>query len=250
MAHQHADASIRSMPKLVLDAIRADAFLVRDEADLGLVRTASRIVSRADAAGHDVMPILVDYAAMVDGTMPRCDESKPWTPQMSAIHALVWPFIASSYSLNSTFWAENGRPDGLAGLIEVMKAWVAARESEAATTPDLADADIRAEMDRVSTLFPRLGMSYGYIGNIWWGPYRDDRSFRIFTQVQSLDARHGETLGMGDHVHADLPKLRTMVTAHLEDWARGLDTELTAGTKRLRSTHHLGAIAAPLPRAA
>lgn len=250
MAHQHADATIRSMPTLVLRAIRAGAFLVRDDADLELARTASRIVMRADAAGHDVMPLLVDYAAMVDGTMPRCDDAKPWTPQMSEIHELVWPFIASSYSLASTFWVDNGRPKGLAELIEVMRTWVAEREAEAAITSQSADADIRAEMERVSALFPRLGMSYGYIGNIWWGPYRDDRSFRIFTQVQHRDARHGETIGMGDHVHADLSKLRTMVMARLEDWARGLDADLTAGTKRLRCTRHLGRIDAELRPAA
>jgi len=239
MAHEHADAEIRRMPALVLKAMRAGAFLVRDEADLELARIASRIVSRADAAGHDVMPILVDYAAMVDGTMPRCDDSKPWTPEMHEIHGLVWPFNASSYSLLSTFWVDNGRPKNLAALIEVLKAWVAERDAETATTPAEADSAIRIEMERVRTLFPRIGLSYGYIGNIWWGPRRDDRSFRIFTQVQSLDARHGETLGMGDHAYEDLPKLRTMVLARLEDWARDLDAQLTAWSMRLRSTSHL-----------
>jgi hypothetical protein len=29
-----------------------------------------------------------------------------------------------------------------------------------------------------------LGVSCGYIGNIWHGPTTDDRSFRVFTQVQ------------------------------------------------------------------
>ena len=29
-----------------------------------------------------------------------------------------------------------------------------------------------------------LGVSCGYIGNIYCGPVRDDRSFRVFTQVE------------------------------------------------------------------
>jgi hypothetical protein len=29
-----------------------------------------------------------------------------------------------------------------------------------------------------------LGVSCGCIGNIWYGPIRDDRSFRVFTRLQ------------------------------------------------------------------
>lgn len=251
MARQFPDAAIRSMPTMVLKAIREKAFLVRDEADLERVRLISRIVMRADAAGHDVMPILVDYAAMVDATMPRCDDTKPWTPAMRGIHDMVWPFVASSYALMSTFWKDNGRPADLDALIVVIQGWVAERDLEAATTPAQADADVRAEMDRVAALFPKLGMSYGYIGNIWHGPYRDDRSFRIFTQVQHLDSHQGETLGMGDHSYDNLSKLRTMVLGRLEDWARDLDVRLDAGALKLRTTAHLKpAATAPLAIAA
>jgi hypothetical protein len=244
MTHQLADTDIRRMPSMVLKAIRAGAFLVRDDVDVEKVRILCRIVGRAHDAGHDVMPIMVDYAAKVDGTMPRCDDAKPWTPEMREIHELVWPFVASSYAMMSTFWIDNGRPNDIEALTTVIQAWIAEREVEAATTPGDADRDIREEMDRVNALYPRLGMSYGYIGNIWHGPYRDDRSFRIFTQVQTLDAAHGATLGMGDHSYEQLSKLRTKVLGRLEDWARGLDQELTAGTKRLRSTAHLARIAA------
>lgn len=239
MAHQFPDCEARRLPTMVLPGIRDGSYRVAVDVDVEKIRLISRIVMRADAAGHDVMPLLPCYAAQVDAAMDRANLNSDWTETMKAIHEIVWPFIASSYSLSSTFWADAGRPKDLDGYIAAFQAWVAEREEEQACSPGQADAEIRAEMERVNALFPRLGLSYGYIGNLWSGPFRDDRSFRIFTQVQYLDARHGETMGMGDHTFKNLSKLRTLVLAKLEDWARDLDQRLLDGKAKLRSTRHL-----------
>jgi hypothetical protein len=244
MAHQHPDCEARRLPTMVLPGIRDGSYRVAADVDVEKIRILSRIVMRADAAGFDVMPLLPCYAAQVDSAMDRANLNSDWTETMKAVHEIVWPFNASSYSLSSTFWADAGRPRDLDGYIAAFKAWVAEREEEQACSPSQADQEIRAEMERVKALFPRVGLSYGYIGNIWHAPYRDDRSFRIFTQVQHLDDRIGQTMGMGDHSHENLSKLRTMVLAKLEDWARDLDARLEARTLKLRSTRHLEALAA------
>ena len=236
MAHKFADAEIRILPKLVLLAIRNNAYLVQDGIEIEDIRALSRVVSRAAAAGHDIMPVMVDYAAAVDDAMPRLVD---WSAEMHMIHELVWPFNASSYALQSTFWADAGKPKGPVELRKAIEAWRDAQEAEQAVPLADADRDIRAEMDRVNLLFPRLGLSYGYIGNIWSAPYSDDRSFYIFTQVQHLDSRHGGSVKLGGNSYEELSKMRTLVLAKLEDWARDLDQRLIDNQVRLRSTSHL-----------
>ncbi len=84
-----------------------------------------------------------------------------------------------------------------------------------------------------------LGVSTGYIGNIYYGPVQDDRSFRVFTQV--LTKRHGgreerDTIQVfdvpynhkgiwADKVEFDTPAIRTQLDA--------LRAQVAAGTARL-----------------
>jgi hypothetical protein len=51
-----------------------------------------------------------------------------------------------------------------------------------------------------------LGVSCGYIGNIWQGPVQDDRSFRVFTKLQPCVIRGDQRReSFGVHVF-DVPR--------------------------------------------
>jgi hypothetical protein len=239
MAHLYPDAEIRRMPGMVLRAIRHGKFIALTEELVPQIQALSRTVNRAAEAGHDMLPAMSTYASYVDACMPRLDPDKPWTEEMSEIHNVVWPFVASPYALRCHWMGENGVAKSIEHLDSLIKAWVAQLEAEKAMPLDQADAEIRAEMVRVSGLFPNLGLSYGYIGNIWHAPFRDDRTFKVFSQV-----KHPGDLGcysFGYHDVSDLPKLHTKVMAGLEGWARDLDAKLAAGTIVLNSTRHLEA---------
>lgn len=240
MAHHLPDAKIRKMPTLVLKAIRKGRFLTLTDDMVTQVQVLSRIVNRAAEAGHDVLPLMTAYSSFVDACMPRLDPDKPWTEEMTQIHNMVWPFMQSAYSMRCQFYVDYGVPKSIVHLTEIVNKWVAEREAEAHVDPAQADADIRAEMVRVCNLYPRLGLSFGYIGNLWTGPSRDDRSFMVFTQVKYPNDL--VTFQFGHHDYCDLPKLRTKVMSNLERWARELDEKLTAGTVVLRSTAHLEAV--------
>jgi hypothetical protein len=72
-----------------------------------------------------------------------------------------------------------------------------------------------------------LGVSCGYIGNIYYGPIRDDRSFRVFTQllpavigerrenysVWVFDVPNGHKGVWADKVVFDTPAVRAKLDA-------------------------------------
>jgi hypothetical protein len=238
MTIQNAVRPIRDLPSMVLRCIRDGSMRLRPETNQQDLQILSRHVARADAAGHDASPLMPAYADAVRGSM---SEAVDWTDGMDDIHETILGLVKTPAYAASTFWRDAGRPSSIADLSAAIVAWTAARVEEQDVPVEQANSDIRAEMDRVCALHPRLGLSYGYIGNFERGPIGDDRSFMIFTQVQTMDASHGQTFGMGSHAYEELAKLRTLVLGRLEHWARELDERLDAGTVRLRSTRHLNA---------
>src|SRR3546814_7162017 len=69
--------------------------------------------------------------------------------------------------------------------------------------------DVIAEL---SPNYPDIGLSFGYIGNIWHGPYQDDRSFRVFTMLRD---RFGYSVNFGGHSSARLGELAFLIRAKL-----------------------------------
>jgi len=230
MAHPHADHAVHGLPSLVLRAVRDRALKILPDVNVEKLRHLSRLVGRAHHAGHDTMAVMLDYVACVAGAL---DHGVDWNETMEDVDALIRSFHSLSYAVPSTFDPGTGRPASPEALIEPLDAWVAARVAEQDCTPSVADADIRAEMERVAALFPRVGLSYGYIGNC--SNVHDDRGFMIFTKVMHVDGSTGTTTRFGDHAHSELPKLRTMTLARLEDWVRTLDQRIEAGTMLSRT---------------
>src|SRR3546814_11144090 len=71
--------------------------------------------------------------------------------------------------------------------------------------------DVIAEL---SPNYPDIGLSFGYIGNIWHGPYQDDRSFRVFTMLRD---RFGYSVNFGGPSSARLVELAFLIRAKPPD---------------------------------
>lgn len=230
MPHTYADHAIHTLPSMVLRAIRDEALHLRNESDRDALRQLSRMIGRAAHAGHDTIALMPDYVSCVAGAIARDVESND---AMEAIDAATRAYMRMTFVSPSTFDPGTGRPAFPADLLAPVEQWVAARVAEQDCPPEVASADIRTEMERVAALFPRVGLSYGYIGNC--SNAHDDRGFMVFTQVAHCDGSRGVTTRFGDHAYAELPKLRTMVLARLECWTRDMDARIEAGTMLSRA---------------
>ena len=215
---------IANLPALLMAAIRAGTWSTPNATTL---RQVARVVSRAQAVGlpeWDMIDVLASVAR-ADMPVPNTD----WTPEMHAINDVIWPYLASSKSLDCTVHREYGpysTPTQGLGIVERISADETAK---ATCAPEDADRIIRCEMERVRDLHPELGMSYGYIGNIYWGPRRDDRSFKVFTQL--IDER-GHSVSYGGCGYDRLGQFAFTVQRRLEDWARTQSERLARGEIR------------------
>lgn len=239
MAHTHAEHRIHTLPSLVLYGIRDASLHLRTDTDREPLRQLSRLILRAHHAGHDTIAIMSDYVACVAGAISR---DVDWNETMEDVDAILRSFSTLSFLCTTTFEANVGRPAFPADLIQPVEAWIEERIAAEHRDPGTANRDIEAEVARLKALHPRVGLSYGYIGNC--SNTFDDRGFTVFTQVAYADGSHGCSTRFGDHPHAELAKLRTMVLGRLERWVQDIEAKLEDGAMKLRSTHHLDGIRA------
>jgi hypothetical protein len=75
-----------------------------------------------------------------------------------------------------------------------------------------ADKEISAKVDELKAELP--GITYGYIGNIEIGPYRDDRSFRIFLPHPGRVGTYRDSVALGsiDDLPIALAKWASILT--------------------------------------
>ena len=74
--------------------------------------------------------------------------------------------------------------------------------------------------------FPRLGLSFGYIGDL--DRDRDDRSFYIFTNCRR-GGRSASFPSFGGFSYTRLPEMLAAVEAHLEAWLQELAADVAKG---------------------
>ncbi len=234
MRQTHADHRVHTLPSLVLCGIRDASLQLRTDTDRETLRRLSRLILRARHAGHDTIAIMPDYVACVAGAISR-DVDRNET--MKDVDAILRSFSTLSFPCTTTFEPSVGRPASPADLIDPVEAWIEERIAAEHREPAVAGRDIEAEVARLKALHPRVGLSYGYIGNC--SNTSDDRGFMVFTDVVFADGSRGSSTRFGDHPYAELSKLRTMVLARLEGWVQDIEAKLEDGTMRSRSTHGL-----------
>lgn len=182
------------------------------------LRAIARVVMRAKASyiAHDDLLIVLASAVMHDHLPGLASE---WHPVNRQIDDLAWHMCSSPLGLKNTLMAPYGRNATLDDHLEAAKAYLEREREKIRIKPDEAHQIIQEEVGRVSALYPEIGLSFGYIGNIWHSPYQDDRSFRIFTKLRT---ETGLSISFGGHSYNDLGMLAYMTRAGLEEWAAKL----------------------------
>lgn len=217
---------IQNLPQLLIQCIRGGTWQSPNKSQ---IRVLARTLFRAQALDIDIADPLVRLAAVARADLPV--PNADWTPEMRVIADLIWPFLASPFALRCEF-------DNACALmpLDVLRThfadWLSAEITKITTTPALGHQIIAAEVERLAQAYPQIGLSFGYLGNVWTNPRRDDRSFTVFTK---LNGRMGSPVRFGGHGYAQLGLLAHLVTSKLETWVRDLVMQLQSNSVVLRA---------------
>ena len=204
---------------------------------------SERALLSAAMAVRDAMPTLdraerMEIEAMLAVAVHRWSDellaAAPLTTARSPERDLcdhAWSRVRSAYSLRHRIGhgveaTVQATCDAVHGLLAAYEA--AARASRYGT----AAKRLRAMMEQQAALHPRLGLSFGYIGNCAVGGY-DDRSWKVFSRLATSGCRNACDVSYGGHATTQLGKLMQQAERELAAWCDEQERRLDAGEIRI-----------------
>ena len=211
---------IDSLPSVLKDEINAGRWI---SANAVTIRQAARIVGRAQWLAlygcHDAL------IALATASLDEIAQAGPTkTPAMIAIRTWLLPLVAASPLsldwLHTTELSQVGR-----FALSRFETWLEDEICRANADADADNDEIGHAVDRVAALYPDLGLSYGYIGNLSFQPLRDDRSYCVFTRLMAGN----KSLTFAEHSAEQRGMYTHLIKQRLEGWAAALQLSLEAG---------------------
>lgn len=92
---------------------------------------------------------------------------------------------------------------------------------------------IREAVAAAAKEHPRLGLTSGYIGNVWIGPIHDDRSWMVFTKLATPSCRGGCDVHFGGVPTHHIEDLAAMMGEPFQAWLAKCEQNLDAGLVRI-----------------
>jgi len=151
-------------------------------------------------------------------------------PGLPSIHDHAVSRTRSPWSLrHDVTVGTDGTPEGLCRAID--EHLTDCRRARAATFDGTAHDRCRALMERMKVAHPRLGLSFGYIGNCGHG--YDDRSWMFFAKLATPRCHGACDVSFGSHSTAQLGKLMLKAEAEYEAWCEEQERRLDAHEIRI-----------------
>lgn len=172
-----------------------------------------------DAFERNVVETMLAWAVTRAGGMPR-------------IHDHAHSRTQSPFSLRQHLTVgTDGTAAGMCRAIdERLASFRAARVAAQDGTAQKRCQELLAEMQ---AKHPRLGLSFGYIGNCDFGGRFDDRSWMFFTKLATPSCVGACDVSFGGQTTAYLGKLMQTAERDLATWCDDLEARLDAGKVRI-----------------
>lgn len=163
--------------------------------------------------------MLLAYA--VHQTMPKSD-----------LGTESWYRLSSPFSLR--FRATDGATDAASAIALSDGIICDARRATAAAEDQTASSTIRTLVERLAERHPRLGLSFGYIGNCdLFGSRWDDRSWKVFAKLATWKCVGACDVSFGGHSTSDLGRLMIHAERNLAAWCDEQEARLDAQEIRI-----------------
>ena len=217
----------------VRTAIRAGTY--RPEAAQEILEIGRLVIGHA-ARDYDVSDLYIAYAMAVQiDWSGQLDVTKPIDAAVRALTATAWAMLASPNGLNSEILKTLPRHDPQVGdVLAAVRAKIAEDEADRARSQVANPSTLIGEIVTAAAVaHPRLGISFGYIGNVWPGPDGDDRSWRVFTKLATPRCASGCDVSFGQLPTKQLGDLLVAVERRLPAWLAEQERRLDAGEIRI-----------------
>lgn len=189
----------------------------------------ARLVSGHAARDYDVSDLYIAFAMAMQ--LDQANRTEGTTLELTAT---VWAMISSPNGLKSEILKALPRRDPNAtDVLAAVQAKIAQDEADRTRAQVANPSTIIGEIVKAAAAqHPRLGLSFGYIGNVWPGPNGDDRSWRVFTKLATPRCYSGCDIRFGQMPTAQLGDLLVAVERRLPAWLDEQERRLDAGEIR------------------
>lgn len=183
--------------------------------------------------------LLHEAAIMIRDEMPVLDTREAM--EVETILAYGVHLAGNLPAIADHAWSRVQSPAGLRfGMLDGVEATVAAchraivdrlasfRQAHAASQDGTAAARLREMMEEQRALHPRLGLSFGYIGNCDFGGRFDDRSWKVFAKLATWSCVGACDVSFGGYPTARLGKFMQVAEAGLAAWCDRQEQRLDA----------------------
>ena len=187
-----------------------------DETIVPLLLAAIHVRDAAPNLGRFDLLTLDTLLANATGTLVP-------TLTLEAADILASPFVRRSRTLEGVDGPE-------ASIRRVDEVIANARRAAAASEDGSAESALRAMVSELAERHPRLGLSFGYVGNCdLHGGRWDDRSWKVFTKLATRSFANACDVGFGSHGTPELGRLMIVAERDLASWCAEQERRLDAG---------------------
>lgn len=179
---------------------------------------------------RDEKPVLTRFEEYEVDTLLAC--AIHVADNLPALCEEAWSRVQSPWSLRHSP-AKGVEPTVDALCARIDERLASFRAARVASEDGTAARRLREMMDEQALLHPRLGLSFGYIGNCDFGGRHDDRSWMIFAKLATPRCTGACDVHFGGHATAQLGKLMQLAEEGLAAWCDKQEQRLDAGEIRV-----------------
>lgn len=188
--------------------------------------------------------LLYEAAVMIRDAMPDLDAREAM--EVETILAYGVHLAGNLPAISDHAWSRVQSPAALRfGMLDGIEATVAAchraitdrlasfRAAQLASEDGTAVGRLRELMEEQAALHPRLGLTFGYIGNCDFGGRYDDRSWKVFAKLATPRCANACDVSYGGVPTGQLGKLMQRAEIELAAWCDAQERRLDAGEIRI-----------------
>jgi hypothetical protein len=193
------------------------------------ILTLARLTSQHATRDHDASDLFIAIAMAIQ--IDRGDRTSPAAVDFATT---AWAMISSPNGLSSAILQTLPRQDPTAAdILAAVEAKITQDEADRARS-QVADpsAAIREIVDQAGLDHPRLGLSFGYIGNCDLGGRYDDRSWSVYAKLATPRCHGACDVRFGGYETGRLGDLLVAVERRLPAWLAEQERRLDASEIR------------------
>ncbi len=188
------------------------------------IQAIGQLARQHGARDYDASDLFIAFAMAI-----QIDPGSRANAAAIALTGTAWHMLSSPNGLSSAILAGLPRDPRAADVLKAVEARIADDEADRARSQVAHPSTVIGEIVKQAALeHPRLGLSFGYIGNCDFGGRYDDRRWKVFTKLATPQCHGACDVSFGGVETARLGDLVVAVDRRLPAWLAEQERRLDA----------------------